>query len=982
MIDRDAIGSAKEQVQSILLQYPQNFSGLGRLKNHTIKLHVKPEMKPIRDAPRTTPYHMEKRARAALQEMLDDGVAEEHPINEPAPWVSNVVLRDKDDGGLRVTLDAKNVNKAIQSSNLPIPKQEDIKARLAHKKYYSKLDFKSAFWQLELAPESRYLTVFQMLGKLYRHTVLTMSIKPAQGELNAALTPLFAHIPDAHLIHDDMVIATNTIEEHLTALSEIMDTISQHGLTLNPAKCQFLKREIKFWGMIISEQGVRPDPEKVKDLQYITSPADKGELISFLCMMQSNAEFIPQFAKKSAVLRELTKGNVHFKWEQKHQECFEQLIGDFKEDTTLRYFDINKQTFLITDAHKTGFGAILAQGDELSSARAVAIASRCTSPTEKRYPQIDLEAVGVDYGLSRFRNYLVGSPDITVVVTDHKPLVAIFNGRRRGSVRTENVKFRNQDIDFRVIYQKGSSNQSDYLSRHAKPFTKATEEEQRRAEEVNNHLYSLHTTPVMDHIGLGTISQETQKDPTLKQLLQIISKSQTWIPKDASEKLKKFNKILSELTITGNGIILKGDRIVLPESLQDLSIELAHRGSHPGQCGMARRLRSHFFFHDMDVKVSKLTSSCLPCNSQTDKKTSEPLAHHPVPDKCWDTVAVDLFGPMPSENHVVVVQDLASKYPAAKLVKSTSAEKVLPVLSDIYDTYGNPTTQISDNGSPFNSASMQTFAEQRGINLQKIPPLHPSSNPAETFMRPLGKTMKIARDTKTKENDALKTLLSNYRNTPHPATGISPASMLYRDGQRSNFPRVTATDEEVRDARKRELLLKQTNQQKINSGKYRTDSEFMVGEHVLIRNYQKQRKFDPLFLPDDFVVVEIGNHGRCLTVERLSDGMQLKRHPDDLKKFTGAHEECISPQYCSERDILQRYIQKFAQLTNEMENSYEALHFHQSETTTPAQNNTRVTRSSGHSLAWNPEMNSDQVLLSAADNVEQLNMLDLQEYWV
>ena len=209
---------------------------------------------------------MEDRANAALQKMLEQGVAEEHPINEPAPWVSNVVLRDKGDGELRVTMDARHVNQAIQSSNLPIPRQEDIKAKLAYKRFYSKLDFKSAFWQLELAPESRYLTVFQMLGKLYRNTVLTMGLKPAQGELNAALTPLFAHIPDTHLIHDDVVIATNTVEEHLAALNEIMETISQHGLTLNPAKCQFLKREIKFWGMIFSDQGVRPDPEKIEDL--------------------------------------------------------------------------------------------------------------------------------------------------------------------------------------------------------------------------------------------------------------------------------------------------------------------------------------------------------------------------------------------------------------------------------------------------------------------------------------------------------------------------------------------------------------------------------------------------------------------------------------------------------------------------------------------------------------------------------------------
>ena len=810
-----------------------------------------------------------------------------------------------------------------------------------------------------------------------------MGFKPAQGELNAALAPIFAHIPDTHLIHDDMVIATDTIEEHLAALREVMETISQNGLTLNPAKCQFLKREIKFWGMIISEQGVRPDPEKVSDLQYITPPSDKAELISFLCMMQSNAEFIPQFAKKSAVLRTLTKGNAHFKWEQQHQQCFDELIADFKADTTLRYFDTTKQTFLITDAHKSGFGAILAQGEDQASAKAVAVASRCTSPPEQRYPQIDLEAVGVGYGLSRFRNYLVGSPDVTVVVTDHKPLVSIFNGRRRGSIRTENVKFRHQDIAFKVVYQKGSSNQSDYLSRHAKPFSKTTDEEQHQANEINNHLYSLHTTPVIDHIGLATISKETQQDPTLKQLLHILQTSKTWIPKTAPEKLRKFDKILSELTVTGNGIILKGDRMVLPDALQDRSIELAHRGNHPGQCGIARRLRSHFFFHDMDAKVSKFTSSCLACNTHTDKKTTETLIHHAVPDKCWDTVAVDLFGPMPSKNHVVVVQDLASKYPAAKLVKNTSAEKVLPILSELYDTYGNPTKQISDNGSPFNSASMQTFADSRGINLQKIPPLHPSSNPAETFMRPLGKTMKIAHDSKTNEKEALQTLLSNYRNTPHPSTGISPSSMLFRDGQRSIFPRVTVTEDEVKEARNRDLSLKQRQQQKINAGKFKTDSNFTVGEHVLIRNYRKQRKFDPIFLPDDYVIIDIADNGRCLTVERASDGSQLKRHPDDVKKRTGVStHDMPHHQYSSEREILQQYLSKFAQLTNEMEDSYDSFNFQNTEVIPPPHNNTRITRSSGKSFTWNPRMNGGEVLLAAQDDGEQLNMLDVMTHWV
>ena len=93
-----------------------------------------------------------------------------------------------------------------------------------------------------------------------------MGIKPAQGELNMALSPLFYHISDAHLIHDDVVIATDTVEEHIIALHDIMEAISKAGLTLNPAKCKFCQKQIKFWGMIIGEFGLRPDPDKVDDL--------------------------------------------------------------------------------------------------------------------------------------------------------------------------------------------------------------------------------------------------------------------------------------------------------------------------------------------------------------------------------------------------------------------------------------------------------------------------------------------------------------------------------------------------------------------------------------------------------------------------------------------------------------------------------------------------------------------------------------------
>ena len=242
------------------------------MKNHQVKLHVDSSVKPVACPARPIPYHLKERVCQEINKMIEQDVIEEHPPTEPAPWVSNAVIAPKPNGAIRMTLDARHVNKAIQASNLPIPRQEDIKAKLSGANVFSKMDFKSAFWQVELHPESRYLTTFHANDKLYRYKRLTMGVKPAQGELNMALQPLFAHIRHAHLIHDDLIVATKTDAEHQIAITAVMESINNAGITLNPSKCMFGAAEIEFWRLRIGSAGVRPDPAKVEAINHITPP--------------------------------------------------------------------------------------------------------------------------------------------------------------------------------------------------------------------------------------------------------------------------------------------------------------------------------------------------------------------------------------------------------------------------------------------------------------------------------------------------------------------------------------------------------------------------------------------------------------------------------------------------------------------------------------------------------------------------------------
>ena len=99
-----------------------------------------------------------------------------------------------------------------------------------------------------------------------------MGLSPAQGELNAALKPLFTHIPQAHVLHDDLIVATKDDAEHLQVMEEVMRTLEKSGITLNPDKCVFFSDEIQLWGMIFSKYGVKPDPKKIEALNHIEAP--------------------------------------------------------------------------------------------------------------------------------------------------------------------------------------------------------------------------------------------------------------------------------------------------------------------------------------------------------------------------------------------------------------------------------------------------------------------------------------------------------------------------------------------------------------------------------------------------------------------------------------------------------------------------------------------------------------------------------------
>ena len=152
-------------------------------------------------------------------------------------------------------------------------------------------------------------------------------------------------------------------------------------------------------------------------------------------------------------------------------------------------------------------------------------------------------------------------------------------------------------------------------------------------------------------------------------------------------------------------------------------------------------------------------------------------------------------------------------------------------------------------------------------------------------MKPLGKAMKIGNMQNLAEQETLNAFLTSYRDDPHISTGIPPAHMLFRDGYRNNLPHQQTSDDKIRQARQTDSGIKKERKSTCNSSRCTVDMNYKIGDQALLRNYKKKSKFDPDYLPEKFVIMEVLAKGFILLVKSLNTDKCLMSHPNDAKNL-------------------------------------------------------------------------------------------------
>ena len=377
------------------------------------------------------------------------------------------------------------------------------------------------------------------------------------------------------------------------------------------------------------------------------------------------ARFIPNYSDMVAPLQILTHKNHKWKWGEEQQEAFRQLKNSLAKTHTFSYYDMKLPTELVVDASPIGLGAVLTEKTE-TGINVIAYANRRLTDPETCYSQTETETLAVVWASVHFDLYLYEAE--YTVVTDHKPLEGLLNNpQSKPTARLQRLCVRLQPYKMKVTYRPGWKNQADYLSRLPQKGEKTPQYKSWIDQQVEGVLVGALKT-YDDGLSRDIVKDYSASDATLQKLIKVIA-DQNW--KYVDEALKPYKHLKEELTIV-DGLVLRGDRLVVPEKLQQTVVDIAH-SSHHGIGKTKALLCETLWFPGMDRKVEHTVTRCLPCQEASHTPMMhEPLKMTDLPDRPWQKVSMDLCGPFSSGDYLLVVIDDCSRFPEVEIVRSTS----------------------------------------------------------------------------------------------------------------------------------------------------------------------------------------------------------------------------------------------------------------------------------------------------------------------
>ena len=722
--------------------------------------------------------------RSTIKELLAKGYIEP----STSPFGANCMLVAKKDGSYRLVQDYRQLNAITVPNRYPLPNITELFDQLQGKKWYSCIDLQSGYYQIRITPEDSYKTAFRTCLGHFQFKVLAMGLANAPSTFQSVMNKMFQeHLGKFVFVYlDDICVASETLEEHLQHLETVFKILKENEFYVKLSKCEWLKREVKFLGHIVGQDGLKVDPDKTAVVRDWAVPKDAKALRSFLGLANYFRRFVRGYASLVAPLNELLRNGKRWRWLDKHQRAFDGVKEALTSPPVLALPDFTKPFEVWSDASVNGTGAVLMQ-----EGRPVAYTSRKFIPAERNYTTGEQELLGVVRALQEFRCYVEGAEDVTLV-TDHNPLTYLQTqknlSRRQARWMQDLSRF-----TYKWEYRPGRINVADPISRNPAIMqavlllTRRMQQKQEAAPAMQQELTELY-----DAVKMGY-----EEDSWFDSIEVSGKKSAKGARKAATFGVQKLD----------SGFWVKDGKIVVPnvKAVKRLIMAEFHDSpmcGHPGIDRTTDLVERVFWWPSLKQDVREYVMACDSCqrNKPTNQKPHGLLRSLDVPEKKWDSISMDLITQLPPTQSgfdcIVVFVDRLTKMAHFVPTKTAiSTEELAKVFVDtVVKLHGVPSSVVTDRDARFTSEFYQQFCNILKTKQRMSTAFHPQTDgQTERMNRVLEETLRHYVSAKQDDWDKFLGLAEfAINNAKNESTGQSPFYMMY--GQHPNLPSFVTPD--------------------------------------------------------------------------------------------------------------------------------------------------------------------------------------------